>query len=624
LLPRWLGRLIESIDSTNETLVFIQDRIEESYLSSAGVKAISADDIIPLNSEQDLILYAAAANLVGSVALTDSSIVSSDPTKYLGLSIWEHNRYHLQNNIWKLLKGIEALRTIVRTNQIEYVISFEREGKLWKEFGLAIDNNFDTYEIERQKVEAFSLLDSRLLLKALPGWLVLAIRDVYVGTLSYPHPRLTRLPTNNYKRPVLFVVDSYATYLESILPIIEQTAKEFGAIVLNIGKVIRQRRLALPSVDITFCSKFISPSAWASLRRSVLALKEAWSDLEINDTFKKQFVFQGLNLWPLVKSKLKQDFLTTYPGLMAWTEGVISLLEVRQPAAIVAVPDRHARARIVLSLGKSLGIPSLTIQGALLADNPRYGPMYADRAAVIDIFSKDILMKRGSVAEEQISITGTPRWDGAALGLAAANDDLRKNAVRESLGIESNQKIVVFATQRLPHKQTANMVRPLLYELSVLPAVFRMVIKLHPREDIEVSDGLLEELDWNGEVPIIVKNIDLYGLLAASELLVTGFSNVALEAALLDKPVMIINFTGEPDPLPFVEQGIAVGAYSVREVKDLCRALLEDTQIKDNLRNSRQQYLKQNPQMLDGKATERVVDMIRELAWDSELDRDLA
>jgi len=295
--------------------------------------------------------------------------------------------------------------------------------------------------------------------------------------------------------------------------------------------------------------------------------------------------------------------------MMVWAEALKHIFESQRPRTVVAIPDRKTPARIAVALARRYGIPTLTVQPALINNHPRYGPLYADKAAVLDEFSREVFVERGGVAAERLVITGLPRWDG----VFEINRESAVSEVQERLGLNSEDKFVVFATQPIPPSYTQRMIQATMRATSRYPAM-RLVIKLHPSESVENYEVLLEDLDGISCRPTVVADIDLHALLAASELLVTGFSNVALEAALLDKPVLVVNLTGEPDPLPFVQDGIALGAYSEAEVERQFNRIMSEPLISEQLRVGRHQYMQRNPQLFDGKATDRVVNLLRQMA----------
>jgi glycosyltransferase involved in cell wall biosynthesis len=84
----------------------------------------------------------------------------------------------------------------------------------------------------------------------------------------------------------------------------------------------------------------------------------------------------------------------------------------------------------------------------------------------------------------------------------------------------------------------------------------------------------------------------------------------AMEAVALNKPVIILNLSGEPDVVDYVEQGVALGVYKEGELKPTIEKLLKDD---SELAKNRKKYIEKYLYKIDGKATERVVKLIEEM-----------
>jgi CDP-glycerol glycerophosphotransferase (TagB/SpsB family) len=138
------------------------------------------------------------------------------------------------------------------------------------------------------------------------------------------------------------------------------------------------------------------------------------------------------------------------------------------------------------------------------------------------------------------------------------------------------------------------------------------VFKIHPREDPKYYEDLLTRLDMSGI--IITQKIELDALLQASSLVVTAFSTVALEAMILDRPVLIVNLSGEPDPIDFVRSGAALAAYTPENVALQLERLLTDAGSGAALAQNRRQYIRDQMFRTDGQAAQRVADLILQMS----------
>jgi UDP-N-acetylglucosamine 2-epimerase len=92
--------------------------------------------------------------------------------------------------------------------------------------------------------------------------------------------------------------------------------------------------------------------------------------------------------------------------------------------------------------------------------------------------------------------------------------------------------------------------------------------------------------------------------------MITRHSTTATEAVALNKPVIILNLSGEPDPMGYVKEGVALGVYKGKDLKPAIEKLLKDD---SGLAKNRERYIEKYLYKVDGKASERVVGVICEM-----------
>jgi hypothetical protein len=84
-----------------------------------------------------------------------------------------------------------------------------------------------------------------------------------------------------------------------------------------------------------------------------------------------------------------------------------------------------------------------------------------------------------------------------------------------------------------------------------------------------------------------------------------------MEAVALNKPVIILNLSGEPDPVEYVQEGVALGIYTKDElISGIKRLLSDDSELASN----RARYVENYLYKMDGLATDRVVSLLVKLA----------
>jgi len=226
--------------------------------------------------------------------------------------------------------------------------------------------------------------------------------------------------------------------------------------------------------------------------------------------------------------------------------------------------------------------------------------------AVAGESAKKIYIERG-FPPENIFVTGQPRFD------ALFTQKFNKEKTMAELGIPAGKKIAVLATQGQIYrteKEQRELVETVVKATAEFPEL-QLVIKPHPQEDPQYYSRLLKMMGQGG--PIVRQDIDLYQLLNASDLLITAFSTTALEAMLLDKPVITINLTGQPDLMPYASSGAAIGVYRREDLVPAMRKALFDAEMRKALAEGRKAFISEHAYKPDGQASKRVAEVIHKL-----------
>jgi CDP-glycerol glycerophosphotransferase (TagB/SpsB family) len=213
-------------------------------------------------------------------------------------------------------------------------------------------------------------------------------------------------------------------------------------------------------------------------------------------------------------------------------------------------------------------------------------------------------MKKCTKDFKELLLIGQPRYDI----LADADKIYNKNEILEQIDLDPTKKVIIWTTQThgLPIDENEKNVSAVFNAVKLLKNV-QLVIKLHPAED-QNAPRYKKDKSFN---PVIVDGkADTYALLYACDLMITRHSTTAMEAVALNKPVIVLNLSGEPDPVEYVKEGIALGVYKEEDLKTAIEKLLKDD---SELARNRARYIERYLYKIDGKATERVVNLIEKI-----------
>lgn len=289
---------------------------------------------------------------------------------------------------------------------------------------------------------------------------------------------------------------------------------------------------------------------------------------------------------------------------LAWgLEPLINAIDKIQPDLFLSIEVNYILRNAVRHC-KQNGIPSLVVQHGTPNQYSLHAfmPFEADCFAAWGDFAKDFLVANG-VAESKIVLTGGVPFDRTS--------DLRPNRqqIAQALGLDPDKKWIVFTTQAVgpgncpSEEEIITGVTEVARQLAEHED-YQLIFQIHPSQPLDDVVNILSPL--NAFNSFVARYKDTEELMAASEGVITFFSTTAIDAILMEKPLLLINLTEDKDFLPFVKLGAAFGAYTGEEIGVAIEKLLaENDQLKPNYSKA-QQYVNY---MNDGRALERVLEL---------------
>ena len=249
---------------------------------------------------------------------------------------------------------------------------------------------------------------------------------------------------------------------------------------------------------------------------------------------------------------------------------------------------------------------------SIFISNLEFEELMPDYFFVIGYKYKKI--KEKFLAPSKILVTGQPRYDI----LHYAKEIYAKDKFLVENKIGKNKKIVLWTTQchGMPTNENINNLEAICRAVKDLNLV--LMIKQHPNEGEYYTELIKEYLaKYNVEALLTGKNSDTYQQIYVCDLLITKDSTTALEAIAINKPVIILNLGPKSDIMDYVTEGVAKGVYAKEDLKPSIEKLILDD---SELAKKREEYIKQHLYKIDGKSTERVLNIILNLLKDHKTD----
>jgi hypothetical protein len=394
--------------------------------------------------------------------------------------------------------------------------------------------------------------------------------------------------------PLLVFTATDRVYGPTIKTIKESLCGRFSLFTLfygaGSGSEAAFDELANWSVDSDTVIEFPTTKAPAhvlSTRISPLAIKTWMADFGIEPHTARLAKLCGLQSLAEVASRF-------FGGHMAvqiiFHQCIRRLFAHVRPAALIAMPTRLPTIRIAARTARNSGVVVIEAMAVYLSQMPRYRKPVCDHILAIDTTNHDLLINHFGISPEDVTVVGSLRFEPI----------LERLAAEPAEPISSDSRTIMIVTQT--RAITENLVL-VWHALNVMRKArdlpLKAVIKVHPAEPehhLYAYERAVRRFQQTQRVEV-TRDRDPYRLARSSDLVVSSFSNLALEAAAFDRPVLLLSEDDAPLPVRFDEMGVAVIAKTGPQFLARARDLLEGGPVSRRLADKRRAFFDANPLM---------------------------
>jgi len=385
---------------------------------------------------------------------------------------------------------------------------------------------------------------------------------------------------------------------------------------------LNKKRIQTFKTSVEPWEKFLTLKIILKSKKAYKKFKATWSNLKKSEEFKQSLNVDGIPIYDLVKDDFEELF-NSFKALatIAMIETATRILETKKPSEIIMHDEYGALQLSTLYAAKKNGIPTLSLQHGTIYDdvfaythndedinNNKNELNFAlpNKMCVWSESAKDALIKSAKFPPTSVVVTGDPKMDFFE---KAIKNYSREKILRNS-SIPQEKKIILFATENLPNLEEKMMIANSVFESMSDLSEFFLVIKMHPNE----SNWLIYEKiakKYGISSYLILKDISLYELIHASDLVIISYSTVGLEAMRMLKPVISLNLMGLHNESNIIKNDLSI---EVREKGELIPAILKCIDNKNEKKIQSAKIFAENELgIIDGKATERVISHILQL-----------
>lgn len=278
------------------------------------------------------------------------------------------------------------------------------------------------------------------------------------------------------------------------------------------------------------------------------------------------------------------------------------LMDAVTPRSVLVMPHSSPLAKQAQVAARQRGIPTVSMPSVAIAGHRRSIPIdwNVDYIACYGEQCRDAFLDLG-YAEEGLVLTGNAALDQ----LHELNRHADPDSVMEKLGFPVNKKLIVVATSRIDPKEYRWINEIIAYCRETDLA--RVVLKTHPSFSKDIYSGI----DTSDGYCHVVEDFEIYELIVASTLVVTDYSTVGAEAVLVGKHLMVVNLFGKPYPSNNYDQyGIAELVDDLADTRQVVGYLLDSNHTNLKAQTDREAFLQQYNIMNDGRAGQRIADLL--------------
>ena len=376
----------------------------------------------------------------------------------------------------------------------------------------------------------------------------------------------------------------------------------YGGGHAEIIKELYKNLVNIPDIEITILALTTSKYKFEQEKISYKLITDYYDETKDKDIYElgKQFcmennidtsigvdetyLYHGYALYELEKKyskeKIEEGFRELGRTIFLPIQFMERVLKSENPSLVITTNSpRYEKATLIAA--KNLDITSLSIEDLFGKDDSEvtvalekffndqlYQKVYGDYVCVLsEIAKKNLNYKKIS----KVFITGNPSFDKTI-------EFFRENSKKEKTKKENIT--ICYLTQKHPENI---LIMKKLIEI-IEKKDFNLIVKIHPNEKIE---DYLKEIDQKENKKVEIKNSNLYENISNSDIVITIFSTAALEAAILDKPIV----AKKNISVPFQDLGIGLEYENISEIEELINKILNNKEnINENLKGAREKF----------------------------------
>jgi hypothetical protein len=398
-----------------------------------------------------------------------------------------------------------------------------------------------------------------------------------------------------------------------LMPVARELKLKSGVSSLRIKEISRMRQIA----SLAKRYSLFMPSLSCYKRKNF-----GFNESEIWDTFceKKTFCFKGIDFLPILWNKIRMFLRWEAQRIVEMSREINRVLDRVRPEYVIVDEDVIPFNRALVIAAKKKDIKTLVVSHGLPGARFGFVPLQSDNIAVWGENMKSIFLRWG-IGSDKIIVTGCPKYD--RLNLSTGIPQEKKDSFCKEFKWSTEKPIALIVTGGLHREYLARfagngstsseILRTADYFLRIAKKVTNVnfVFKVTPGlQSDDFFQRLANKYDGLSSNIQLVKSGLAVNLINISDVVFNSCSSASLEAIILKKPVVNMNFSFHPDVLPFAAHGLGASVRTYEEALKLCQDLGDGLLPLEDWVAFQENLVSPFVFSRDGKSSERIASFI--------------
>jgi hypothetical protein len=261
-------------------------------------------------------------------------------------------------------------------------------------------------------------------------------------------------------------------------------------------------------------------------------------------------------------------------GVLERRRGVLRVFELFGPRALFMKADWVPWEALVAHTARRLGCRVVVLQHGVYTDYSYGGFTACPRAADLQFIWGDHTKRQElaqGVSPDRLVVTGAPKYERLQDGTWRPDKRIGRLVERERAARGAATVVLYMPSPYICEGASASplekfvIVEDLAGTLASHPDVL-VIVKLHPSDNADTYVSYAEGL---GARNLVVLTGDALSFIHYTDVVISHYSGTGIEAVLLGKPVLQIQYVSHPDDLPLARLGAALPVRSRDDLERL-------------------------------------------------------